>query len=329
MDYEILSAELEKDKEITRRQFLKYAGALAGALTLGSCASLQTGTQPIKEEALAKPREFEPSVLWHDGRRQDVDRHIQSRSLPGIDWTASETEPYTEVTPMASGRVAASGYYKIDGNLINIHHGLGFFTIYAHLDKIFVEKNEKVSRNVPIGEAGNTGSGAKRIWHLHNSLIVPSYVKWPVQYLNSKGHVLLTADPEQYGKRSFKLDYWDGTDWDSEFEKVSEEAISYVGNLRKNVTPEMEKEYQEKYVKKMSRVGFNSVDKRIVFIEKKIREGKFPYQDESPEEILKKFEYYKKQRPVLSKPFVNPNLKHLYDCSFKERYYREHGLETK
>jgi len=44
---------------------------------------------------------------------------------------------------------------------------------------------------------------------------------------------------------------------------------------------------------------------------------------------LKKFEYYKKQRPVLSKPFVNPKLKHLYDYSSKERYYKEHGLKMK
>ena len=51
------------------------------------------------------------------------------------------------------------------GNYIEIDHGNGYATIYAHLSSLNVIKGEKVYRGQKIGEVGNTGRSTAP--HLH------------------------------------------------------------------------------------------------------------------------------------------------------------------
>ncbi len=56
------------------------------------------------------------------------------------------------------------------GNKVIIYHGNNFYTLYAHLDKITVEKGSYIFEGEEVGIVGNTGnSGGK---HLHFEIFV-------------------------------------------------------------------------------------------------------------------------------------------------------------
>jgi murein DD-endopeptidase MepM/ murein hydrolase activator NlpD len=62
------------------------------------------------------------------------------------------------VYPVMGGRVEAIQYSNYAyGNAIIVGHGDGISTLYAHLSKIFVAKDQEVSTNSVIGEMGATG----------------------------------------------------------------------------------------------------------------------------------------------------------------------------
>jgi murein DD-endopeptidase MepM/ murein hydrolase activator NlpD len=88
---------------------------------------------------------------------------------PGIDFVAPRG---TEVYATAEGRVVdinksdlQAGY----GNSVDIDHGHGFITRYAHLESIEVHVGERVTKKMIIGTVGN--SGGSMAPHLHYEVI--------------------------------------------------------------------------------------------------------------------------------------------------------------
>ena len=71
----------------------------------------------------------------------------------------------TEVLATANGIVKSSRYYGSFGHYIEIDHGNGYVTAYAHLSKRMVRKGDKVSRGDIIAKIGNTGKSTAA--HLH------------------------------------------------------------------------------------------------------------------------------------------------------------------
>ncbi len=71
----------------------------------------------------------------------------------------------TPVYATADGVVVKSKYYGTFGNYIEIDHGYGYTTAYAHLSKRKVRKGERVERGQYIGAVGNTGRSTAP--HLH------------------------------------------------------------------------------------------------------------------------------------------------------------------
>ena len=65
------------------------------------------------------------------------------------------------------------------GKTIKIDHGYGYQTRYAHLDKIFVQKHQKVIRGQKIGEVGSTGRSQAP--HLHYEVLKNGVRKDPAQ----------------------------------------------------------------------------------------------------------------------------------------------------
>jgi len=71
----------------------------------------------------------------------------------------------TPVKATANGIVSKAHFDNRFGNYIEIDHGYGYKTVYAHLNNISVKKGEKVHRGQEIGGVGNTGRSTAA--HLH------------------------------------------------------------------------------------------------------------------------------------------------------------------
>lgn len=73
----------------------------------------------------------------------------------------------TSVYPMAPGTVTNVGVDPKGGNVVNIDHGNGIKTYYAHLGTVNVYKGDKVGYDTVIATVGDTGN-AKGTWpHVH------------------------------------------------------------------------------------------------------------------------------------------------------------------
>lgn len=80
----------------------------------------------------------------------------------GLDFRA---EVGASVRATAPGRVVRAGFAGAYGQLVELDHGRGYVTRYAHLRKLLVNEGQLVQRGDPVGELGNTGRSTGA--HLH------------------------------------------------------------------------------------------------------------------------------------------------------------------
>ena len=95
----------------------------------------------------------------------------------GMDFSANIGTP---VYATGDGKVIKAGWETGYGNLIQVDHGFGYVTWYAHLSKYKVRPGQKVVRGEVIGEVGNTGKSMGP--HLHYEVHVKGKVQNPVNY---------------------------------------------------------------------------------------------------------------------------------------------------
>lgn len=81
----------------------------------------------------------------------------------GLDYAAKAGEP---VLACEGGVVACAMQRGGYGNIIEIDHGEGFVTRYAHLDSLSVSPGDRVARGQAIGIAGSSGSCGEPRLHL-------------------------------------------------------------------------------------------------------------------------------------------------------------------
>lgn len=95
------------------------------------------------------------------GLRQDPFTK-KNKQHKGIDFAGKiGTELYTT----APGRVISAGERSGYGNTVEIDHGLGFTTLYAHLSKIMVSRGDWVRPGTIVGLGGSSGRSTGP--HLH------------------------------------------------------------------------------------------------------------------------------------------------------------------
>ena len=88
------------------------------------------------------------------------------RAHKGVDFAASTGTP---VIAAANGVVVQAGYSGGYGNKVAIQHANGYKTVYAHLQRIKVKKEERVKQRQLIGTVGSTGLSTGP--HLHFELL--------------------------------------------------------------------------------------------------------------------------------------------------------------
>lgn len=114
------------------------------------------------------------------GGRADPFNKKQARHK-GVD-LASRTG--NKIKTMAKGKVTRAEYAGGYGNLVEVDHGNGFKTKYAHMNKIYVKKGQYVEAQDVVGEVGNTGRSTGP--HLHYEVLYRGVPVDPMPFMKAK-----------------------------------------------------------------------------------------------------------------------------------------------
>lgn len=96
----------------------------------------------------------------------------------GLDIAASEGQPVYAVN---KGVVAETGDYFFTGNTVIIDHGMGVFSLYAHLSRIDVNVGQTIEQGEEVGLVGMTGRVTGP--HLHWTMIVNQTLVDPLLFV--------------------------------------------------------------------------------------------------------------------------------------------------
>ena len=98
------------------------------------------------------------------------------RAHRGTDYAAPRHSP---IKATGSGKVTFAGWSKGYGRTVIIDHGNGYSTLYAHMQKILVQKNQRVKQSHVIGTVGTSGLSTGP--HVHYEFRVNGKHKDPVK----------------------------------------------------------------------------------------------------------------------------------------------------
>ncbi len=99
-----------------------------------------------------------------------------------IDTVLAHTEGTVIYTQTGQSNNQGSTGNASYGNFVKINHGSGWFTLYAHLDRVNVKVGDKVTKGQVIGYMGNTGNSYGA--HLHFEVYKNNARTDPLNYLD-------------------------------------------------------------------------------------------------------------------------------------------------
>lgn len=91
----------------------------------------------------------------------------------------------TAIVAAAGGVVLSAGPHPQYGLLVELDHGNGLVTRYAHTSRMLVKQGDLVKRGQRIAEVGNTGRSTGP--HLHFEVLVDGVQQNPTRFLQSAG----------------------------------------------------------------------------------------------------------------------------------------------
>lgn len=100
----------------------------------------------------------------------------------GIDFEAA---PGTKIIAAAAGVVVAAEYHPQYGNMIEIDHGNGLVTRYAHCSRLLAKVGDVVMKGAAIGEVGSSGRATGP--HLHFEVRLHGTAQNPAKFLRIAG----------------------------------------------------------------------------------------------------------------------------------------------
>jgi murein DD-endopeptidase MepM/ murein hydrolase activator NlpD len=118
------------------------------------------------------------------GVRRDP-KNGRRRQHNGADF-ASRTG--TPIYATGEGIVVEAGWHAGYGRMVEIDHGFGYTTLYAHMRKLRVRKGQRVARGDRIGDMGSSGRSTGT--HLHYEIRVGGRPVNPVKYIEAARNVL-------------------------------------------------------------------------------------------------------------------------------------------
>jgi murein DD-endopeptidase MepM/ murein hydrolase activator NlpD len=116
-----------------------------------------------------------------------------SRMHQGLDFAAPSGTP---VLASATGKVIKAGWGGGYGNVVQIQHGRGIVTRYAHLSRIDVRPGQTVGQGARIGAVGSTGLSTGP--HLHYEVWVNGVPVNPKQARYLSGNQLTGAELSRF-----------------------------------------------------------------------------------------------------------------------------------
>lgn len=114
------------------------------------------------------------------GKRSDP-FNAKSAAHKGVD-LASNTG--NKIKSMAEGKITRAGWGNGYGKVVEIDHGNGFKTKYAHMNAIYVKQGESIKQGQTIGEVGSTGRSTGP--HLHYEILYDGVQVDPMVFIKAK-----------------------------------------------------------------------------------------------------------------------------------------------
>ena len=154
------------DGAVTDRQAVAY-----NVLTAPTPAITVTGTR-LKNGMVAKVGSG--SFIWPVPGYKYVSRWM-GNGHRGADICAAYGTP---ILASDSGTVVAAGWHYSYGNYVEIDHGNGYKTLYAHMSSISVTQGQAVTQKQEIGKVGSTGNSTGNHCHFemyYNNVLFSAY----------------------------------------------------------------------------------------------------------------------------------------------------------
>ena len=149
-------------------------------------------SQEERRESLRQVLEHLPLATPLDGY------HVASEFGPRIDPINGRlamhqgvdlvSELHAPVMATAPGKVDFAGWFGSYGKMVEIDHGMGIKTRYAHLSSISVQVGRRVATHTQIGVIGNTGRSTGT--HVHYEVLVDGRPQNPIKFLKAGEYVL-------------------------------------------------------------------------------------------------------------------------------------------
>lgn len=142
--------------------------------------SLQTA---VKNLPLIAPLQEYRITSSYGGRRDPFTGRWSSHN--GIDLVQPAGTPIHATGP---GTVVLTGWHGGYGWMVEIDHGMGVRTRYAHMQSILAEKGQKVEVGTKVGLVGSSGRSSGP--HLHYEILIDGKAVDPTNFLTAGRYVL-------------------------------------------------------------------------------------------------------------------------------------------